>query len=78
MTIKSYTKYFIPFREYLFFTQKRRLEAQIGYLKRKKLKQKTIKRYLVRLESVCLDYTLDINQLEVYIHLIFLRIIADL
>ena len=54
------------------------LTAWIGYLGEKKLKPKTIKGYLARLQSLLLDCTLDKTELEVYSHPIPQKIIADL
>lgn len=67
----SYTKYYTIFEKTPFFAYVRRLVAWISHLRGKKLKPKTIKRYLVGLESPCFDCTLDIAELEIYRYPIF-------
>lgn len=74
----SYIKYCAFFKKRPFFAQVRGLAAWIGHLRGKKLKSKTIKRYLVGFQSLCLDCTLDMAELEVYSHPVLQKIIAGL
>ena len=66
----SYTEYCSLFGKNAFSAQVGGLAAWIGHLGGRKLKPKTIKRYLAGLQSFCLNCTLDKTELEVYSHLI--------
>lgn len=73
----SYIKYCAVFGKRAFPTLVGDLTSWIGYLEGKRLKAKTIKRYLAGLQSLHLECTLDEAELKVYSHPMLQRIIKS-